>query len=58
MMGNEEWNNSAVLSADKNGEVSHAEGKTAIETTMRYVEQQENHLQLISYFKRSGVISH
>lgn len=50
MMGDEELNNSAVLSADKSEEVSHAESKTAIETTMRYVEQQENHLQLIFLF--------
>lgn len=34
MMGDEELNNSAVLSVDKNEEVSHAKSKTAIETTI------------------------
>lgn len=48
-----ELNNSEVLNADKNEEVSHAGGKVALETAMRYIEQQENSSAIdILFFKK------
>lgn len=52
-MESEELNNSEVLSADKNEEVSHAGGKVALETAIRYIEQQENSFAIdILFFKK------
>lgn len=48
-----ELNNSEVLSADKNEGVSHVGGKVALETAMRYIEQQENSSAIdILFFKK------
>lgn len=52
-MESEELNNSEVLGADKNEEVSHAGGKVELETAMRYIEQQENSSAIdILFFKK------